>query len=184
MSRSRPAGFTLVELIAVCAIVAVVVCVTAVRIDFLIPKYRLRGAAREVAVLLRQARSRAAATGREIFIEIDLSKGTYWLLAPFPRRMEDGREAEPRSFEYQRVFPKELPEGVEFTDVVLSEREKIDRGVARVRMNPFGISDHTIVNLRGKDGREMAVRMNGFTGHVSFYDDRREADALLEDRGP
>ncbi len=178
----RPAaGLTLVELIAVCVIVAVVAGIAAVRLDYVVPRYRLRGAGRELAAVLKQARARAAATGKETFVEMDLSKGAYWILAAFPKLLEDGREAEPKAYEYQRVFLRTLPEDVEFVDVVFGARDKVDRGVARVRLGPFGSSSHTIVNLRNQDRREMAVRMNGFTGHVAFYEERRDADDLLED---
>jgi len=181
----RPAsGFTLVELIAVCAIMAAVMGIAAVRLDFLIPKYRLRAAGRELAGALKQARARAAATGREVYVEIDLSKGDYWMLVSFPRLLEDGREAEPRTYEYQRVFRKELPEDVEFVDVIFGERDRVDRGVARVRLSPFGSSAHTIVNLRNRDQRELGIKMNGFTGHVSFYEEHKDADELFEDREP
>jgi prepilin-type N-terminal cleavage/methylation domain-containing protein len=180
--RSR--GFTLIELIAVCTIVALLVGVAAIRLDYVIPKYRLRGAGREVAAVLRQAKARAAATGKEVFVEIDLSKGTYWILSAFPKLLEDGREAEPKAYEYQRVFLKQLPEDVEFTDVVFGSRDKVDRGTARVRLSPLGASSHAIVNLRNRDRLELAVRLNGFTGHVAFYDEHKDADELLEDREP
>lgn len=179
--RNRPAGFTLIELVAVCAIVAAAIAVAAIRVDHLLPKYRLRGAGREMAALLRQAKTRAAATGREVFVEIDLSKGVYWILAAFPRLREDGREEDPPVYDYQRVFAKILPDGVEFVDVVLGAREKADRGVARLRMSPLGASSHAIVNLRNRDGAELAVKMNGFTGHVSFHEGRLDGDDLLED---
>jgi general secretion pathway protein H len=182
--RGRAGGFTLIELIAVCTIVALLVGVAAIRLDYVIPKYRLRGAGREVAAVLRQAKARAAATGREVFVEIDLSKGTYWMLSAFPRLLEDGREAEPKAYEYQRVFLKRLPEDVEFTDVVFGVRDKVDRGTARVRLSPLGASSHAIVNLRNRDRLELAVRLNGFTGHVAFYDEHKDADELLEDREP
>ncbi len=179
----RRSGLTLIELIAVCVIVSVVMGIAAVRLDFLLPKYRLRGAGRDVAAVLRQARARATSTGKEVFVEIDLSRGAYWMFVAFPRLLEDGREAEPKAFEYQRVFPKQLPEGVEFVDVVFGARDRVDRGVARVRLGPFGSSSLTIVNLKNRDGLELAVKMNGFTGFISFYDEHKDADELLEDQG-
>lgn len=166
---------------AVCAIVAAAIAVAAIRIDHVLPKYRLRGAGREVAALLRQAKTRAAAAGREVFVEIDLSKGVYWILAAFPRLREDGLPEDPAVYEYQRVFAKTLPEGVEFVDVVLGAREKADRGVARLRMSPLGASSHAIVNLRNREGAGLALKMNGFTGYISFHEGRLEGEDLLED---
>jgi prepilin-type N-terminal cleavage/methylation domain-containing protein len=179
-------GFTLVELICVLAIVGVVVGLAATRLDFLVPKYRLRGAAREVASSLKVAKARAAAGGKDVYLEVDLSAGRYWLLAAFPKAREgeeerQASEAEARAFEYQPVFDRLLPEGVEFVNVVFSEKEKIGSGRTRVRISPFGTSSHTIVNFRNKEDRPIALKFNGFTGAVSFYDEHKDADELLED---
>ena len=116
---------------------------------------------------------------------MDLSRGRYWLLVAFPKEKQDGRsDAEPRALEYQQVFERDLPEGVEFWDVVFGPKEKVDRGLVRIRLAPFAMSTHTIVNLRNKEDRQAAVKFNGFTGYVSFYEERKDAEELLEDSGP
>ena len=56
--------------------------------------------------------------------------------------------------------------------------------MVRVRLAPFAMSTHTIVNLRNKEDRQAAVKFNGFTGYVSFYEERKDAEELLEDSGP
>lgn len=174
-------GFTLVELICVVVIVAAIAMLAAAQMDNLLPKYRLRAAAREVGAVLKQARTRAAGSGKDIFVEMDLSKGTYWILAPFPK-MENGLPADPPQLEYQELMHSELPFDVEFVDVILGEKIRTASGRARVRFSPFGAANHTIVNLRNKEDRPLAVRMNGFTGNLTFHDGYKEADEILEDR--
>jgi len=182
---SRRGGFTLIELIAVVVIVGVMVALAATQLDFLVPKYRLRAAAREVAASLKLAQARAASTGKDVYMEMDLSAGRYWLLVAFPKEKEEGQsEAGSRGMEYQPLFERSLPEGVEFWDVVFGPKEKADRGRTRTRLSPFGSSSHVIVNLRNKEDRHAAVRFNGFTGYVSFYEERKDAEELLEDAGP
>src|SRR5436190_12039944 len=82
--RNR-SGFTLLELVLVCAIIGIMVGLAATRLDLLVPKYRIRAAGREVASVLKQGKARAAAQGRDVYFEVDLSQGRYWLLAPFPK---------------------------------------------------------------------------------------------------
>ena len=181
----RRGGFTLVELVVVVLIVGLIMMLAATRLDFMVPKYRLRGAAREVASTAKQGKARAAATGKDVYLEVDLSRGQYWLLVAFPKPVEDRvSELEANALEYLPVLQRALPEGVQFTDVIFSEKEVVSSGRARMRLSPFGASMHAIFNLKGPDDRELAVRVNGLTGDVSFFEGHREGDKLLEDPGP
>lgn len=177
-------GFTLIELVVVVLIVGLMATVAVTRMDFLVPRYRLRAAARGVGALAKQARVRAAATGKDVYLEMDLSRGLYWMLVAFPKEPEPGQDPDFKALEYAPVLQAELPDGVEFHDVILGPEQKIDRRLARVRISPFGASDHVIVNLKNKDEQRISVRMNGFTGHLSFQEEYRDADRLLQDEGP
>ena len=181
---NRRTGFTLVELIVVVLLVGLMMGVTITRLDYMVPKYRLRAGVREVSGVLKQGKVRAVASGKDVFFEMDLSRGQYWLLVAFPPVDEQGKTVEGRAVEYAPVFRRELPDGVSFTDVIFSEKEKITSGNTRIRLSPMGNSQHVIVNLRNRENREIAFRMNGFTGALRYFDERREADELLEDAGP
>ena len=178
------AGFTLVELMVVLVIVGLMVGVSATKLDFMVPKYKLRGAAREVAGLLKQARSRAAGSGKDVYVEFDLPLGRYWVLVAFPKPVESGLTNDPAALEYQPILEQALPEGVKFVDVIQGEKDRYDTGRARLKVSPFGSSASLIVNLRNTDEREMSLRMNGLTGATLFQENRMEAEAILEDAGP
>ncbi|MBI2932517.1 MAG: prepilin-type N-terminal cleavage/methylation domain-containing protein [Planctomycetes bacterium] len=179
-------GFTLIELICVVAIVALLFTLAALRMDHLIPKYKLRGAAREIGAILKQARTRAASAGQDVYVQIEVSEGRYGIVAPFPKLNNDGTPKDPPELEYQEVFRRELPgdfgKRVEFVNVILGRDQKIENGRALIRLSPFGASSHVIVNLR-LDDAPMAVKMNGLTGVLSFTEEFREADELVEDHG-
>ena len=184
VDRGRP-GFTLIELMLVCVIIGVMVALAATRLDLMVPKYRLRAAARDVASVLKQGKARAAAQGKDVYFEVDLGQGRYWLLAPFPKPEEPGdtRPVESRPLQYEPVFIRQLPDGVHFIDVILGEKEKFTSGRARVRLSAFGASSHVILNLINTEDAVIAVKMNGFTGLISYHDEHQDADELLEDKG-
>ena len=184
-SAIRDSGFTLLELVLVCVILGVMVGLAATRLDLLVPKYRVRAAAREVASVLRQGKARAAAQGRDIYFEIDLSQGRYWLLAPFPKEdpTADPAKVEGRPMQYEAVFVRSLPDGVHFIDAIMGDKDKTTSGRARVRLSAFGASSHVILNLVNTDENVVSLKMNGFTGLISYFDEHQDADELLEDKG-
>lgn len=187
MKRNR--GFTLIELVVVVLILTLMTGLAVTRIDFLVPKYRLRAATRQTAAALQQARSTAAATGRDVFVRIHLSEGKYELLVPMPKEDAEGQLAglppelqPPVEFEFQSVFARDLPEGPEFVNVILGTDadQTVTSGRAQIRISPFGASDHVIVNFRYEEKRA-ALRLNGLTGGLEFFETEKQAGDLLED---
>jgi hypothetical protein len=51
-------------------------------IDGLVPKYRLRGAAREIAALIEEAQSQSISQRKEFQVAYDLDAHTFWLVLP------------------------------------------------------------------------------------------------------
>ncbi len=185
MKRGRSGGFTLIEMLAVVIVIGVMMVVAVGRIDFILPAYRLRSAARELGAVMKQARAHAAATGKDVYLVIDLSKDAYHLLVAIRQDAEeDLEEGEEPVFMYEPAFPTELPKGIDLVDVIFGGRNKVTEGMARVRFSAFGAASHTIVNLKEQGGDELAVKLNGFTGHLSFYGEYTDADELLEDEEP
>jgi prepilin-type N-terminal cleavage/methylation domain-containing protein len=185
--RNR-SGFTLIELVVVIVIVGLMAMVTVTKLDFLVPKYRLRGAAREVGSVLGLGKAHAASSGKDVYFEVNVARGEYWLLAAFPKEEigdTSATDVSARPLEYQPVFQRSLPDGVQFTDVVLGDRNKSfnDNGISRARISALGASSHIILNMKNDEGREISVKMNGFTGIISYVDGRQEAEAMLEDPG-
>lgn len=189
--RGARGGFTLIEMIVVVMILSLMTALAVVRLDFLVPRYRLRAATRQTAAVLKQARSRAAAIGRDVYVRIHLSEGKYELLIPMPK--EDPVEIPsdmppelipPPEYEFQSAFAGSLPDGAEFVNVILGSEtdQTVTSGRAQVRVSPFGAGDHVIVNFRLED-RRSAIRLNGLTGVISFYEEEKEAPDLLEDQG-
>ena len=61
--------------------------------------------------------------------------------------------------------------------------ERVSEGVARVWVSPLGSSSHVIVNLGLENETPVkAVKMNGFTGNLSFTNGYTDAKELLKDQ--
>lgn len=70
-------GFTLIELVVVLAIMALVFLIAAPRVGFVSPQTELKVGARELAAALREARSRAIVSNREVVFSLDLEGHRY-----------------------------------------------------------------------------------------------------------
>jgi type II secretory pathway pseudopilin PulG len=80
--RRRTLAFSMVEIMAVLLILGILLLALVPSIDGMVPKYRLRGGAREVASLIEEAQSQAVSTRKEWNIAFDLDHDTYWLVMP------------------------------------------------------------------------------------------------------
>lgn len=188
---SKAAGFTLIELITVTVIIGVLMLAMITQMDGLIPQYALRSACRQIGAIMKTARNHAITSGKDVYVEIDLGQGEYWILAPYEKKTESGEspplgqtaetaKTEPE-YEYHKLFDTHLNHGIEFVDVILSADQTYKTGKVTVRVTPFGASMHVIVNLKNLEKSEMAVKLNGFTGGLSYYDKYKEPDELLQD---
>ena len=93
VTRSRRA-FTLIELIAVTVIMATLMAAVVPALDSMVPKYRMRAGAREVASLIEQAQAEAVGKRREFSVAYDLDENTYWLVLPPQDDEEDDEDAD------------------------------------------------------------------------------------------
>lgn len=181
----RDSGFTLIEIISVSLIVGLLFALATTSLDFLIPIYSLRGAAREIGSLARIANSYSADNGKDVYIVYDLPNGEYYLFAPQEKKNEteesDNVKKIEKEYEYHKLFKKRLPLGIEFVDVITNNGEKKAEGKVTIKVTPYGYSNHHLVNLKNKDNKYIAIKLNGFTGGLSFYDEYKEPMFSIEE---
>jgi len=141
---SRDAGFTLMEMIIVMAIMGLMLGLLVHRIGLTNTGLSLRGATNELAAGLREARSAAIATNRPVSIAIDPAQGAW--LTPGGER-------------------KTLPQTASLKLVtVSSQARKADKG--DIRFDPDGSSSGGRIELtEGK--RRMQIGIDWLTGRVS-----------------
>ena len=145
--RSREAGFTLIEIIVVLAVVGFAL--------LLIVGYKppwssglgVRGAAAEVASSLRLARSEAILRNRPVAFEIDLAS----------RRFRAGSGA-----------VRQLPSHLSIA-LLTVQGERRDVSTGDIRFNPDGSSTGGRISL-GDGAHKMAVGVEWLSGRVSIAD--------------
>ena len=176
-SRPRPAaaGYTLVEAMLVCAIVAVV---TGVAVPISLEGVnRSRGWAgtRFVAARLVQARARAVARGASVAIRFD-GAGELTTLASFVDGNRNGVLTRDIDDGIDPPLNAPLPLASLFPGVVIT-----DEGAPRLfSFSPDGTATSGSVYLRSRDGSRFAVRVLGATARVRIERYVTARDAWVE----
>lgn len=173
---TRRQGFTLIEIMTVLLILGVILMSVVPAIDGLVPSYRLKGAAREVAALLEMAQSEAISQRKEFRVAYDLDSNTYWLVLP-PKDPEESDATDPTAqaarpiddiehgqapvdpdaeqdasatqndHEREALAPKDLPTNVVFEAVIVGDDEK-QTGEVMVPFERLGTSGSHVIGLK------------------------------------
>jgi general secretion pathway protein H len=143
--RARTDGFTLLELLVVLVILGLTVTLAVPVFTRAMPGVEAKAAAREVASLLRAARSLAIAGNREVTVAVDLDRRTVDL-------------AGARS----RTIAKGIGIGL-----YTAAEELIDRGAGRIRFYPDGTSTGGRVRFSAGE-RNYDVVVDWISGHVTI----------------
>jgi general secretion pathway protein H len=142
--RNADAGFTLLEVLVVLAVLGMALTLFAVRGNPVSPAVQARAAARDISEALRAAHAEAVATNRSIFFVIDVANRDYrW-----------GREA-----------PHTVPPGVRLA-LLTSRDELVTSSVGKIRFDPDGGASGGRVTVDG-GGRAWWVGVDWLSGRVS-----------------
>lgn len=138
----RRAGFTLVELIVVLAILAGLAALVAPAYSRTVESARLRSAASDVRATLARGRALAVAAARERVVAFDLSRGEFGVDNEAVRR---------------------LPETIRL-GAVLPGEERQEEGSVRVRFYPDGSGEEAEITVTAQDGGTLRVTVDPLTG--------------------
>lgn len=175
--RSGQAGFTLVELIIVLAILVIGSGFVILKLEGVTNDGRLRAAGRELANHLKYARGFAIVSGKPIYVYYDLDESTYYLT----RRYFGEERGAPHHEELRSTEDRwEFPAGIRLHSVV-SPVKTAERFIERFDFTPFGASISHSIYLKGQEEEDwVTVEVNGLTGHVSIHRYYKEFNGVAE----
>lgn len=149
--RNNTAGFTLLEMLVVLALVAVVSAVAVPVAGGAIQTLRLQSAARHVAAALRLARGRAIRHQEIHLVSVDQGQGRVTVASG--------------DLEFEQSF--RLPPGVRLQDAALLDGTPSQLGLLPERTNfffaPSGLSQALEIRLINSRGRSLTVVQSSFS---------------------
>lgn len=139
----RPRGFTLIEILAVLALMAIVVGSIAFSFSKSMSGARIRASAKDLVAALRYTRGQAIVKGEDKAVEVNVDERTYQV---------PGKDA------------VALPEELE-VKLLTAQDEVTEDGVGRIRFYPDGSSTGGRVTLL-REQKEWRIEVAWLTGEV------------------
>ncbi len=153
-------GFTLLELIAVLAVVGVALSVAMPSISSGLQRWRLREAVREMSTMVKFARNQAVTRRQSLQVVLDRARNMYWL-----DRASMAQDVEQAYEKGMRVY--ELPDGVRFGQVSIGGRDSDDERLGLV-FSPYGTTRAATLQIVDLRGRGYQIVLDQATGHTSI----------------
>jgi prepilin-type N-terminal cleavage/methylation domain-containing protein len=180
---SRQAGFSLVEVLIVMALLALIVGIVAPGINSAF-RVSAESFARQTALLLREARDRAMLLDKLIRLRIDLEKQELWLeeaaggyllrrdSADRPglssREREEAEKSESEAFVMVEALTKEkraLPGGLKIVEVITPRaKDPVKEGRVDVYFFSNGTSDGATLHFEDDEQVKYSLKLHPITG--------------------
>ncbi len=164
--RARKAGFTLMELVVVIAILGILFGTAIPRLEHISPKYRLRAGARGLGSQINWLRNLSAGTGASYFLHYEPENNSYWVILP-PREEEDPDMA---LEERQTLEPLRLPRNIFVSALWLPNGSNVADESADIHFDPYGHEGSHIIYLRNEVGGLICLKFNALLGIVDYFD--------------
>lgn len=161
-SPCSSSGYTLIELIAVIALIGVM-------LSFAIPRFQgsvltdgARKLTRRIIMQVQQLRQNAIRSRNMHILHISPDSRKMWVTNA--AMSEEDSEA-------AYLGGDEFPEDVEVMDVEYPDGERISYGEARIRFSPKGYSDKVIIHLENSEGARKSLLIEPFLPNIGIYDE-------------
>lgn len=179
--KTGRAGFTLIELMVVVAIIGVGMTIVFLEVDTLLPGNRLKSGAKEVVTVLEQLRSRSIFRSLPLYLEYDVEYNGYRAYFPFVFDDQNNVTGAGRT---DIIDFTPLSENIEITDIAMGfvDEESGNPGKQAIAIKPDGSVTAHIAHLKNTvSGQEMSVRISSLTGFAEIFQGRIEYREVSDD---
>ena len=167
--------FTLIEIMVVTVLVGLLVSVALIKVDSLIPSYRLKKHVHGVADTIELAFSEAAVEGRELELHFDAEKRLTILDYPATEEKEtenifDNPPPEPPTSDEPPtpVYSLEWEEGVSLEQLEVASTDGETK--ESILFSPMGYADGARITFKEQSGAEQTLELWSLTGKVIIHD--------------
>lgn len=189
-SAVKTAGFTLIEMLVVLAIIVLMMMLVLPSITSYF-QLSLNSANRELATTIRQAYNAALLTGNVYRVAYDLKEQQYWVEYGPPNELLSTKESIEKEKRRKRIAGNtegktksnfsmdteitrkktKLPAGVEFQDIITEESpEPFTEGQAFTHFFPHGVGEQTIIHLKDSSKHHATLSIEPLLGKTDAYD--------------
>jgi prepilin-type N-terminal cleavage/methylation domain-containing protein len=163
--KTRKAGFTLVEIVVVMALVSLFM-VLSIPLFGNVGTSSLDSSARRLSGTIKYLFNESAMSGREYRLIYDLDHGIYRAQVleadgALLDAEDQGREAA-------------LKGAIRFKDLQVPGRGKFSAGQVTTRIDPSGWVEETVIHLENDDGEMLTLRVMSLTGTTEIYQGYRD----------
>lgn len=157
--RRGPAGFTLIEMLVVLALISIMAFAVLPRLGTRSDADSLEAMARRIVILAQQAHSQAATETKPWFLAINLDKTEVWLTNVRPS--ENDNEVFSTGF-------SEDQDKLRFVDVIRMDGDMAIDGTVSFAFWANGGNEPGTVHLEDPKGREMTLFIRPYLGRVEI----------------
>jgi prepilin-type N-terminal cleavage/methylation domain-containing protein len=164
------AGFTLMELMVVCAIIGLIIAMVAPNLGALVPSARLRGSGSRILRELDWVRSEARIQGKRMVMEFELDKGIWRIVYPPEQRLT--RDQEAWTLEERPDQWVELEADVRFLGAGDGKSGLATRETYRLVFDEYGFTGDQVLVLGLESDPQMTWTMTiqGLSGRVDVHE--------------
>lgn len=161
-ASEKHAGYTLIELIVVIALISLVLFVTVPRFQTARSTDDIKAASRYIMIKTQSLKNMALQENKRYIMVINVNAGRIWIA-------DDTMSEEEREKASRTAF--ELTDDLRITDVAFPDRETVGTGLAEIYFHPGGYSDKALIHMQDADGDWSSLLIEPFLPTVKFYDD-------------